>query len=202
MAQSLVHEKTDAVVYCNPDLFINSDFFTVLEHTLKTVVGGVIAPSILSLRDGFDLNPQYRKKLSRTKLKCLQRIYAYRLFFSSYNALGRIKEVVSGWNYWLRRGSKEASATIYAPHGAMFIFTDIGFFRRLPSFPCFLFGEELFVAEEARLAGVPVVYEPALRIHDVRHASVGLLPKEFLRVLCYKSVTFLLNRYYAVPEEK
>jgi hypothetical protein len=78
----------------------------------------------------------------------------------------------------------------------VFIFADVDFFLTLPAFPCFLFGEELFVAEEARIAGVSVVYEPSLRVRDVRHASVSQLANEMRRTLLLKSMTFILNQYY------
>lgn len=193
-AQSLVPAGTDCVIYCNPDILLDADFLLTLERILEST-GGVVAPTILSLKDGFDLNPQYRQRLSEGKLRRLRWIYVHRLTFGIFNALSRVKEVISGW---CLRSSQDgiASIPIYAAHGAMFIFADVEFFLRLPAFPCFLFGEELFVAEEARIAGVSVVYEPSLRVRDVRHASISQLPNEFRRSLALKSVTFILNHYY------
>lgn len=195
LAQSLVPGTTDCLVYCNPDVLLGGDFFGVLERIAQHG-GGVVAPAILSLQDGFDQNPKYRQRLSEKKLRRLQRIYACRFAYVIFNLLARGKEVASARR---RRSPKRClvSTPIYAPHGAVFIFTDLGFFRRLPPFPCFLFGEELFVAEEARLAGVSVVYEPSLLVRDVRHASIRQLTGEFRRLLMWKSVTFILDRYYA-----
>lgn len=194
-AQSLVPAGTDCVIYCNPDVLLDPDFLLILERILGST-GGVVAPTILSLKDGIDLNPQYRQRLSEGKLRRLQWIYAHRLTYVIFNVLARVKEVFSGW----RRRSSQAGITsisIYAAHGAMFIFADVEFFLRLPAFPCFLFGEELFIAEEARIAKVSVVYEPSLRVRDVRHASISQLPDEFRRSLSLKSVKFILNQYYS-----
>lgn len=194
LAQSLVSETTDCVIYCNPDVLLDADFFSMLERTLVHGAG-VVAPAIVSIEDGFDQNPKYRQRLSEGKLRRLQRIYAHRLTYVTFNVLARVKEVTAGW--WHRQPQAGGPSTpIYAPHGAVFVFTDVGFFLRLPAYPCFLFGEELFVAEEARLAGVRVMYEPSLRVRDVRHASIGQFSNEFRRSLMWKSVTFIFDRYY------
>lgn len=198
LAQSLLPESTDCVIYCNSDLLLDPDFLAVLHRTIQDR-SGILAPAILSLQDGIDQNPKYRQRLTSTKLRCLQRIFSYRHSYVVYSVLARFKEVARGW-YRRSRPDVIAPGPIYAPHGAMFVFADVGFFHRLPPFPCFLFGEELFVAEEARLAGVPVVYVPSLRVRDVRHASISQFAPEFKRSLHWKSVTFILERYYARAE--
>lgn len=198
LAQSLLPKQTDCVIYCNPDLLLDPDFLEILHRTIRGQ-SGVLAPAILSLQDGIDQNPKYRQRLTSTKLRCLQRIFSFRHSYVVYSVLGRFKEVARGW-YRHSRPNVIAPGPIYAAHGAMFVFADVDFFRRLPPFPCFLFGEELFVAEEARLAGVPVVYVPSLRVRDARHASISQLAPEFKRSLLWKSVTFILERYYARAE--
>mgnify|MGYP000489227649 CR=1 FL=1 len=85
---------------------------------------------------------------------------------------------------------------IYAPHGAMFIFKNIEFFKNLKEFPCFLFGEEIFIAEEAAKNKVTIDYIPELKVFDVRHASINLLSNKFKRELYYSSINYLLKEYY------
>ena len=85
---------------------------------------------------------------------------------------------------------------IYAPHGAMFIFNDLDFFKNLKSFPCFLFGEEIFIAEEAIKNNTLIYYKPSIKVYDVRHASISLLSNKFKRDLYYKSIDYLLKSYY------
>jgi hypothetical protein len=192
LAQRLTDDAT-AVIYCNPDIVLDPTFFAELA---KIGDVGVIAPAIVSIADGFDQNPKYESRLSAAKLRRLERIYSNGLLFSAYGVAGRAKELFASHR---RNGSRSAGLPrpIYAPHGAMFVFTDIPFFRALPPYPCFLFGEELFVAEEARLAGVPVIYRPELRVHDVRHAAVSALPRSRLRSLMRESVVHILAEYYA-----
>jgi hypothetical protein len=194
LAQTLVSDRTTCVIYCNPDVLLDADFFVMLQRACLRHAG-VVAPAIISIEGGFDQNPKYRQRVSPGKLRRLQRIYSHRLTYISFNALARVKEVTS--NFRRRKLQGVGSSTqIYAPHGAVFIFSDIEFFLRLPTYPCFLFGEELFVAEEALLAGVPVLYEPSLRVRDVRHASIDQLDNDYRRSLMHKSVTFILDHYY------
>jgi len=85
---------------------------------------------------------------------------------------------------------------MYAPHGAVFIFTDIKFLKSLPKFECFLFGEEIFIAEEARIKNKTISYEPALVINDERHASISLIGKEKNRQFHADSIKYIMNQYY------
>ena len=96
LAKSLVSEKTDCVIYCNPDVLLDPDFFVVLQRTLMHGAG-VVAPAIVSIENGVDQNPKYRQRLSEGKLRRLQRIYAHRLLYVTFNMLSRVKEVAAGW---------------------------------------------------------------------------------------------------------
>lgn len=193
-AQSLVPGDADFAVYCNPDLLLDADFFRNLER-LRGRADGVIAPAVLSLEGGVDLNPNFVRRPGRGGLRFRRWVYSHRSAYAAFDALVRVRECLGGWQRRLRRGEVPASR-IYAAHGSMLLFADVGFFRRLPAYPCFLYGEELFVAEEARIAGVPVVYEPSLRVRNVRHAALGKLHTDDKRRLAKESVTFILERYY------
>lgn len=193
LAQSIAAAGFDCIIYSNVDLTVDRRLFSQL-NTARSSRKGVIAPSIISNDDGFDQNPKYSKRLSRSKIERLRWIYSRGWAFSLYMALARAKELIA----WKRSAEKinTSEALIYAPHGAFFIFTDKEFFLRLPFFPCFLFGEELFIAEEARKCQVPVHYLPSLIVRDTRHASVSKLGTETHRKLYLASVQFILSQYY------
>lgn len=195
LAQQLAAQQgSDVVIYSNADLRFAPDFFTQLA-LLRSQSPGLLAPAIVSQQDGFDQNPKYLARLTRAKLLRLQRIYASAPGFTLYMGLARLKEIVLGKR--ARAVVPTAAATpIYAAHGAAFVFSDPGFFQALPAYPCFLFGEELFVAEEASQRGVPTTYRPELRIDDLRSQSISQLPGDFHRRLMLKSVEFILGRYY------
>lgn len=198
LAQQLAQAQgSDVVIYSNPDISLASDFFGRLT-LLAQQSPGILAPAIVAQVDGFDQNPKYIDRLSRAKLERLQRIYGTRLAFNAYMGLARLKERLLG-----RRArsasSLPAGTPIYAPHGATLVFADATFFAALPAYPCFLFGEELFIAEEAQRRQVAITYQPTLRITDLRSQSVSQLPSDFFRRLMLSSVQFILQRYYAGP---
>jgi GT2 family glycosyltransferase len=192
-AQSLVTTDTSCVIYCNPDILLERDFFAQMQ-VLDLSGTGVVAPAIVTLDEGFDQNPFYVDRLSRAKLIRLRAIYSTQATYAAFTLLARVSEMMG------RRGRRnrqvEGAREIYAPHGAIFVFTSVPFFMALPKYPCFLFGEELFVAEEARAAGVSVSYEPSLKVWDIRHASVSALAPSKLRAYLLESVRHILHRYY------
>lgn len=184
--------ETDCVIYCNPDLRVDVHFFNELLKSKDNV--GIIAPAILSEGEGVDQNPKYTRRLSLTKMKRLKYIYSNLFTHTIFFTLARIKELMDG-----KRNNKVVSImneNIYAPHGAMFIFNDLDFFKNLKSFPCFLFGEEIFIAEEAIKNNTLIYYKPSIKVYDVRHASISLLSNKFKRDLYYKSIDYLLKSYY------
>ena len=191
LAQALAGPDTDCVIYCNPDLTLAPDFFSVLA-TIAGGSAGVLAPSIISESDGFDQNPKYILRPTRRKLARLRLIYSNAGTFWMFHVLTLLKERLARD----RTPPSRSAMPIFAAHGSVMLFTDVGFFKSLPPFPCFLFGEELFVAEEAKRRGVPTYYEPRLRVHDVRHASIRLLPKRARREMLHESIRFLLGTYY------
>ena len=199
-AQSLIEAGTTSVIYCNPDILLDSDFLLQLEG-LPVGGSGVVAPAIVSLDEGFDQNPKYVDRLSLTKLKRLRAIYSTQASFFAFTLLGRLREMFRGDGRGVLRGETIAGE-IYAAHGALFIFTDVEFFRRLPPYPCFLFGEELFIAEEARRAGVATVYEPRLRVRDIRHASISTLVRSHLRSYMFESVHHIIDTYYSEDDRR
>ncbi len=195
VAQSLVCDTTTCVIYCNPDILIGNDFFSVLTKKINSNIA-MLAPEIISINDGFDLNPLYRARLGKNKLRRLKLLYSNLFVYNCYTFLARMKESAKRLSLAIKKPQKIQYTSIYAPHGAILIFTDMKFFKHLPVYHCFLFGEELFIGEEARLSGKIIFYEPELKVADVRHASVSFLSNNHLRGLQYKSVSYILNRYY------
>lgn len=192
-AQSLVPAGTDYVMYGNADILLESDFFSVLARLRPS--GGIIAPSILTVEGSFDQNPLYRTRLSAAKLRRLRAVYSNGAAFRAYCGAGALKERLLSRGGRPRLGSRP-DRDIYAGHGALFVFADVGFFLALPEYPVFLYGEELFVAEEARLRGVSWVYEPELLVRDERHASISQLTSDRRRAYLHESISYILSRYY------
>lgn len=184
---------SDYVIYCNPDLRLDKQF---LKELLNSSVNGVIAPAIISESKNIDQNPKYLSKLSLEKMQRLKLIYGNSILYTLFFLMADFKEFLEKF---LKKGktiTKQPIKNIYAPHGAMFIFKNIDFFKSLKEFPCFLFGEEIFIAEEALKNNVSIDYMPQLRVFDIRHASISLLSTKFKRELYYSSINYLFKEYY------
>lgn len=184
--------KSDCVVYCNPDLKLDNNFFKELLRTINP--DGIIAPAIISLSEGVDQNPKYLNRLAIAKMRRLKLIYSNQVYYTLFFLLARLKEITI--DRLFNRQNKIESQIIYAPHGSIMIFKNVSFFKELKPYPCFLFGEEIFVAEEARIKNVKIFYKPEIKVFDVRHASINLLSAEYKRVLYLKSINYLLKEYY------
>lgn len=194
LAQELAHRQgAEVVIFSNPDVCFANDFFDRLRH-LRLSSSGMLAPAITARDGSFDQNPKYLVRLTRAKLNRLQRIYANPLTFKLYMGLARMKELLLGKT---ARTAYPSGQAIYAPHGATLVFTDPAFFASLPHYPCFLFGEELFVAEEALQRKIIISYQPELQIEDLRSQSVRQIPAEYHRQLMLSSVDYILSHYYS-----
>ncbi len=195
IAQNILEQyETDCVVYCNSDLYLNVDFFNELKSVLN--YKGVVAPSIISIEEGFDQNPKYINRLSRVKMYRLRIIFSNSFIYSLYFGIYRFKELLFSISSKRKQGLPTQIFSIYAPHGAIFIFTEVSFFKNLLPYPCFLFGEEIYIAEEAMRNGLNIYYTPRVKVFDSRHASINKLSNNYIRKLHYRSIDYLLKKYY------
>ncbi len=191
LAQENTKKDTDYIIYANPDLLFHKDFITQLGK-IKTTAS-LIGPSIISKSDKFDQNPKYKLRLKKSKLTRLKHIHSNPISYTLFHALATLLEKRKKSNPIQRNKS---ASPIYALHGSAIIFKDVNFFINLPQYPCFLFGEELFLAEEARKANVKTEYHPSLQITDQRHGSISKLPKQTHRKYMLASIIHLIRTYY------
>jgi len=196
IAQGLVDDSFDYVIYCNPDIQIELDFFEKLGKLDKKA--GIIAPDIVDEYSGFNENPKYLERLTKRKMQRLKFFYGSLMLYRTYVFSNSIKELMASIRHKYIKPEEEMTQKIYAPHGAMFVFSDIRFFKQLPAYPCFLFGEELFIAEEALKANVEIYYEPELKVKDIRSVSINSLNLRLKRSFHFKSIEFILDKYYSL----
>lgn len=186
-----VYPLPEWVIVCNTDIsFKDKDFFLKLKEYYPghTATPAVIAPDIILETKGLPSsykhqNPHFMKRPTKTHLKF------YKLFASS-PYIYIIWEIISGLRYKLinklnfQKGlSKSYGRTIkiYAPFGAFIIFNK-NYFESggTLDYECFLFGEEIFVAETAYKLNLNVIYDPRLKVIHREHSSfffVGLKRK-------------------------
>lgn len=181
----------DYVAISNVDILLPLTFF---EDMLKLSVGndiGWIAPAIYSKKEELDRNPELVYRPSAGKLRSLMVMYKYDILIRLYNRL----------LYRLRRKKKVAQARgeafIYAGHGSFILLTG-AFLRCKPSleYPCFLFGEEIFLAELIRAEGLRVLYVPSIRILDIDHIATSKIDRKTYFRLKYQSVSYLYHTFF------
>jgi hypothetical protein len=120
----------------------------------------------------------------------------------AYQAAAGLKLKVKSW---LRPPRPLATAMapagpelIYAPQGSMMIFHRDFFARggRL-NYQVFLFGEEIFIAEQARALNLAVWYRPELVARHWEHIETGLFPSRRMRGWIAEASRHLADTYWA-----
>lgn len=181
----------DYVAISNVDVLLPAAFF---EDMLKLPLGddvGWIAPAIYSEKEGLDRNPELVYRPSALKLRTLMLMYKYDILIRLYNRL----------LYRLRRKKKVAQARgetfVYAGHGSFILLTQ-AFLRCRPSleYACFLFGEEIFLAELIRKEGLRVLYVPSIHIADIDHIATSKIDRKTYFRLKYQSVSYLYHTFF------
>ena len=190
------HGAADWVIVCNNDIVFDSASFLarLLGHDPDAV--GVLAPAIISSLTGFDSNPMILRRPGRI------RQLRYRFLVSTY--------YVAWLTQWLapfvRRGRRRLHAgrsnrrdfatRIYAPHGSFLIFSRKYFEAGgVIDDGCFLYAEEIGVAETCRRLGLPVIHDPELKVsHNDSQTTGRMLTRSSYR-LQRAGLQYALGKY-------
>jgi GT2 family glycosyltransferase len=176
------HPLPDWLIVCNNDIvFHHPDLLTVLLG-YDPRKEGVLAPAVISNLTGRDSNPMIAARPGRVRL------LRYRFLLSSY-PIARLTQKLAPAARKLRyhlRGDGLGNSDrqrIYAPHGAMIIFSR-RYFEAGGTIDdgSFLFAEEFSVAETCLRLGLPLVHDPALRVrHNDSQTTGRLLTRQMYR---------------------
>lgn len=179
----------DYIIISNVDLEISEQFFSVLSLVKQEDKVACIAPSILSEKEKRDRNPKILSRPSKKKLQLQKLLYMYPILDKIYTIAFYSKRRNKVQNY--PRGK------IYAPHGSFMIFTrQFSDFIQTMDYPCFLFGEEVFIAENILKKELSVVYEPTLCVYDSDHVSTGMMKSKSYYKYNFLSVNMLLKEFF------
>ncbi|MDD6147421.1 MAG: glycosyltransferase [Lachnospiraceae bacterium] len=179
----------DYIIVSNVDLKISDDFFENLIPRNEIDSLGCIAPSIFSEADKRDRNPKILYRPGRKKLVLQRTFYQFPFLDYMYTHLF----------YAIRRKKVQnyPAGYIYAAHGSFIIFTNgfAGFLEKM-DYPCFLFGEEIYLAEHLWKRGLKTYYDPNLKVYDSDHVSTGKMKSKAYYQYNYKSIDMLLKEYF------
>lgn len=195
------HPLPDWVIISNIDLLITDHRFLSRLAAIDGGSGlGVVAPCIRSSKTGRDQNPFIERRPSVARMHAYKWIYRSRLALHTYELAAAAFHKTHGF-FMPQRQDAESTAstgrTIYAPHGSFLIFAK-EYFRAggTLDFPCFLFGEEIYVAETVRRLGLKVRYEPSLVVTHQEHATTKLVKSQKLAEAVAVSAAYCANTYF------
>lgn len=182
------------VALTNVDLTLSDDaFLNLCKIDVEDNVGW-IAVSILSQKELRDRNPSILYRYSKSKLKLLKLKFDFPILDFIYNnTLYKRKKFLK----------KYRKMDIYAGHGSFILLTKKYFEQcGIIDYPVFLFGEELYLAEECRKHALRVVYCPDIIVYDSEHVSTSKLKdcnpfkKNFYYQCNSEAINFILSKYY------
>ena len=184
----------DYMAITNVDLIVSEDAFLNLSKMKLDENVGWIATAIISDKEHRDRNPEVLRRYSRRKLLMLKFKFDYPIIDFVYNrTLYKRKK--------LRK--KYSAMDIYAGHGSFILLTRAYFEKcGMIGYPVFLFGEELYLAEECRKHSLRVIYRPEICIYDSEHVSTSKLKKTlpFKKTFYYQcnsdAIDYILANYY------
>ena len=189
----------DYIAVSNVDLQLDKSFFDNLAKLQAVPDVGVIAPKIRSLSNGRDLNPKMLVRPSVKKIKFRRALFAYPVLFKIYNILTRVKEYLVSKKQKItvkENSSVTGFLEMYGAHGSFILFTKNYFLAGASvDYPRFLFGEEGFVAEQARAKSLKIIHTPQIIIHDHEHGTTSQQPSAFMCREHVKSYDYYLNTF-------
>jgi GT2 family glycosyltransferase len=188
------------VIITNNDVVIEDQLFLEKLLSRNPQEVGVIAPRILSTMTQSDHNPYMRRRPGRL------RVAELRFWLTNYHLAG-LHEYLSRWKRAFRgrirlselnehNAGQISPEPIYAPHGS-FLILSREFFDRGGYIDdgCFLYAEEVSVAEACRRVGLPAVYQPELIVLHTEHSTTG---RKFSRTTYERqkqALEYLTDRY-------
>jgi GT2 family glycosyltransferase len=168
-------ELPEWVIVSNADLTYSRDFLPRLRQITDDVA--VVAPRIKHADSGADENPFMVRAMSPRKVVFYCWLFRHPGLFVGYEWLARSVRRVRSF-LLLRSRAVAEPRQIYAPHGACVGYAKQYFARGgTLKHPLFLYGEEFFVGETARILGLKVSYQPELLVTHQHGVATGALQK-------------------------
>jgi GT2 family glycosyltransferase len=189
------HGAPNWVIVCNNDIVFDRQSFFARLHAHDPHAVGVLAPAIISGLTGLDSNPMILRRPGRI------RQLRYRLLVSTYYVAWltqTLAPLVRKGRKCLRAGqpNRPDFNRIYAPHGSFIIFgrrffDEGGFIDD----GCFLYAEEISVAETCWRLGLPVIHDPQLRVLHNDSQTTGRVLTRNGHLLQREGLHYALGKY-------
>ncbi len=188
------------VIVCNVDIiFSDVRFFSELRNIKNREKLGVVAPSIISKRWGTDINPKILLRYSKKTMLNYEKLYRFCFVQNLYLLASYLKKRMMQLHPH-HVSKQKNNMLIYGAHGSCIIFNRNYFLSGATlNHISFLFGEEIFVAEQCIEHHLKTIYYPTLVIEDYEHASTKLFYSKTICRYMRQSVKDILDHYYRTP---
>lgn len=188
------HGAPDWMIVCNNDIVFDSpEFLTgLMAHDPGAV--GVLAPAIISNLTGFDSNPMIVRRPGR--IRKLRYRFLVSTYFVAWLAQTLAPLVRKGRRRLRGARPNRPDMRIYASHGSFIIFSQ-RFFEAggFIDDGCFLYAEEISVAETCWRLGLPVVHDPHLQVSHNDSQTTGRMLTRKGYLLQREGLRYALGKY-------
>lgn len=181
--------KYKYICITNVDLCMDKTFFATIINKKYDEKIAWIAPSIFSYHENKDKNPATLHRRSLFKMEILKLLYRIPIIYMIYLKMIYKKKK--------RKKIQDDLLQIYAGHGSFIILTKL-FLQKISNFkfPLFLYGEELFLAENIRLIGMKVYYDKTIKIYDYEHISTKYISKRNIAKYNIIALNYIIKEFY------
>jgi GT2 family glycosyltransferase len=186
-----------AVIISNSDLVISDkSFLNKLYETISHGGFDILGPDITSLLTGEHLNPYIPHRISRFKMKTIFFFSRNFLLYNFFLFISYLKHF-TGHVFHVSGNYVRGKTLTYGIHGSFMVFAR-SFFEKGGTFnyPVKMFGEEIFLGEQALKHGMTVMYEPAMALVHHEHSSTGMFKNMRIVNDLHESYGFLLREYF------
>lgn len=175
----------------NTDISINQDnFFRQIISGKYEKAIACIAPRI-TLIDGKEQNPFLKNRPSSQKVYVWWKLQGNPVLYYAYSVLSNIKNNIRPNN------NLSSSSYIYAPHGSCFLIRNVPLIKKLWSNDrIFMYGEEIFIAEEIRKNNLKVKFDSNLQIIHKENSTTSKAHLTQKSKWYNASFNFLYNNYF------
>jgi GT2 family glycosyltransferase len=152
----------------------------------------VLAPRITDVQSSVEMNPYYKERIELTKLNRLLRVTSSYPMYLMYQWLHKLKR-------WASSGEGIIDdVPVYAVHGS-FIVMKRDYFQKSAGlrFASFLYGEELFLAEECRKHGYLVGVLRSIHVYHNEHITTGAVKDKKHMKYLHESLNYIKKSYFS-----
>ena len=177
----------DYCIVSNVDVLMQPDTIKSIALFSQPEKTGWIAPIIFSEKEQRDRNPQARQRYSRKRLSILRFMYKFSVLHYLYHR----------FVYKHRHNQTPTYGEVYAGHGSFIILTK-EYIKQcgIINYPIFLYGEEIYLAEQCRKNSLKVIHTPEIQVYDFDHYSTSGMKRKFYYQCHYEAIDYAIKNFF------